>query len=162
TVEMIAQVAIWVGLLMLFGPSQLVFTLLIPFFAQNYFAMSYIATNHNLSPLTRVNDPLVNSLTVTNNPVLEFIALNFGYHVEHHIFPMINGIHTKKIHKLLKKHFPDEFIYMPKWQAIRQLYRTARIYKNSTTLMNPETGATYPTLSKHGLRPESAQALQPQ
>jgi fatty acid desaturase len=145
---MAAQFTIWFGLLIWLGPSNLVWTFAIPFVVQNYFAMSYIATNHNLSPLTRVNDPLVNSLTVTTNPVFEWIALNFGYHVEHHVFPTINGIHAKKVHKLLKQEFGDDFLYMPKSQAMKALYKTARIYKNSTTLINPETGQTYSVISK--------------
>jgi hypothetical protein len=35
---------------------------------------------------------------------------------------------------------------MTKFEAMSLLYKTARIYKNSTTLINPETGATYPTI----------------
>jgi fatty acid desaturase len=148
TTEMLIQLGIWTAILAVVGFSNIVWTFLIPLAIQNYFAMSYIATNHNLNPLTRVNDPLVNSLTVTNNPVFEFIALNFGYHVEHHIFPTINGFHAKKIHALLKREFPNQFMHMPKWRAVRALYKTARIYKNHTTLVNPETGQTYATLSK--------------
>ncbi|MEQ1878847.1 MAG: fatty acid desaturase [Bdellovibrionia bacterium] len=148
TVESAGQFLIWGAILLSLGPTNLFWTWVIPFLTQNYFAMSYIATNHNLSPLTRVNDPLVNSLTVTNVPVFEFIALNFGYHVEHHVFPTINGIHAKKIHKLLRQEFPQDFLFMPKFQAMKALYRTARIYKNSQTLINPETGATYDVHSK--------------
>lgn len=156
TVEAIAQTAVWAGILYALGPANLVWTWVIPFVTQNYFAMSYIATNHNLSPLTRVNDPLVNSLTVTTFAPFEWIALNFGYHVEHHVFPTINGIHAKKIHKLLKQEFKDDFLYMPKFQAMKALYKTARIYKNSQTLVNPETGATYPVISK--TKPVTAEA----
>jgi fatty acid desaturase len=148
SIEAALQTLVWVGILIALGPSNLVWTWLIPFVTQNYFAMSYIATNHNLSPLTRVNDPLVNSLTVTNVPAFEWIALNFGYHVEHHVFPTINGIHAKKIHELLKQEFKDDFLYMPKFKAMKALYKTARIYKNSQTLINPETGQTYNVISK--------------
>ena len=89
---------------------------------------------------------IANSLTVTNAPWLEFLHLNFGYHVEHHFFPTISGVHTKKIHVLLKKHFGADLKVMPKWDAITAIYKTARIYKSSTMLTNPETGATYPTI----------------
>ncbi len=132
------------------GPANWIWASVIPFFIQNYIPFSYISTNHNLSPLTSENDPLVNSLTVTNHPILEFLHVNFGYHVEHHLLPTVNGIHLKKVHKMLLEEFPDRYHYMPKWKAIVALYKTARIYKNSTTLMNPLTGETYPTLSKTG------------
>ena len=146
TLEMLGQVAIWGGLLFALGPENLIWTFAIPFLAQNYFVMSYIATNHNLSPLTKVNDPLVNSLTVTNWKWLEPLHLNFGYHVEHHLMPNVNGAHAKKIHSVLKEQFADKFIYMPKWKAMSMLYNTSRIYKNSNTLVNPESGETFETL----------------
>lgn len=146
TLELSAQIIILVTALYLLGPSNLVWTFLIPFAVQNYFVMSYIATNHNLSPLTKVNDPLVNSLTVTNHPVLEKLHLNFGYHVEHHIFPAINGVHAKKLHNLLKLNYADKFQIMTKWQGMKLLYNTSRIYANSYTLINPETKQSYPTL----------------
>ena len=128
------------------GLSNFAFLILIPFAIQNYTVMSYISTNHNLSPLTKVNDPLVNSLTVTTNPIFEFIHLNFGYHVEHHIFPRMSGAYTKKVHAELKSQFPDTYQFMKKSEALKLLYSTARIYKNHTTLINPKTLQTYKTL----------------
>ena len=146
TIEFAAQILIWMRVLTALGPTHLVWTFIIPFLTQNYFVMSYIATNHNLSPLTKINDPLANSLTVTNVPAFEWIHLNFGYHVEHHIFPNMSGIYTKKVHEVLKREFPDRFLCMPKWIEMKKLYQTARIYKTMTTLTNPETGAVYQTL----------------
>jgi fatty acid desaturase len=128
------------------GPANWAWVFLVPFFAQNYTVFSYISTNHNLNPLTPHNDTLVNSLSVTNNPILEFLHLNFGYHVEHHLFPNMNPVHAKKVHALLKKNYADDYQVMPKWQAIKALYKTARIYKTANVLMNPITGETYPTL----------------
>lgn len=122
------------------------FLVLIPFFVQNYVVMSYISTNHNLSPLTKVNDPLENSLTVTTNPVFDFFHLNFGYHVEHHLFPRMSGRYTKKLHGILKKKYPAEYKFMPKWKAIVLLYKTARIYKGHNHLIHPKTGEVYETL----------------
>lgn len=150
SIEFGLQVLVWGLLLYALGPQNLIWTFVIPFLTQNYFVMSYIATNHNLSPLTKINDPLVNSLTVTNTPWLESLHLNFGYHVEHHIFPTVSGIHSKKIHQLLKSEFGDIFQVMPKSKAVGLLYKTTRIYKNSKTLINPESLETYPTL---GIKP---------
>ena len=67
--------------------------------------------------------------------------------MEHHLFPTINHVHHKFIHQKLKEYFPEKFQVMPKWEALKQLYKTARIYKNYTTLINPITGETYPTLA---------------
>ena len=145
--ELLLQFLLFASMMVWAGPWNLLWVWVIPFTMQNYFVFSYISTNHNLSPLTKENDPLVNSLTVTNHPFLEFFHLNFGYHVEHHIFPTMSPKRIKPVHELLKKKYPDRFHYMSKWQAIKALYSTARIYKNSTTLLNPLTGKTYPTIA---------------
>ena len=146
TWELSAQVAIVLGLMAVAGPSNWLWVVILPIAGQNYLLMSYISTNHNLSPLTSENDPLVNSLTVTNHPAIEFLTLNFGYHVEHHLFPTVSGKHAKKIHVELLKSFPDTYKHMPKWQAMKALYATARIYKNSKTLIHPESLRTFDTI----------------
>ncbi len=146
TLELSSQIAILIGLLIVAGPSQWLWVMVIPLATQNYLLMSYISTNHNLSPLTHENDPLVNSLTVTSHPVVEWFTLNFGYHVEHHLFPAVSSKYAKKIHQVLIEKFPDTYKYMPKKQAMRALYNTARIYKNATTLVHPKTLKTFDTL----------------
>ena len=108
--------------------------------------MSYISTNHNVSPLTKDNDPLVNSLTVTNHPVLEFLHLNFGYHVEHHLFPTMSPAHSKKVHKALVAKYGDQYKMMSKGAAMKLLYKTPRIYKNSKQLVHPYTGEVHDTI----------------
>lgn len=146
TFEFAAQIILVGAYIYFVGFSNLFYLAVLPFAIQNYTLMSYISTNHNLSPLTNVNDPLLNSLTVTNNKILEFLNLNFGYHVEHHIFPRMSGAYTKKTHEVIKKLFPETYQYMPKTRALKLLYKTARIYKNTSTLINPKTLETYKTL----------------
>lgn len=146
SLEFSAQVIMVCAYIYLMGMNNLFFMVVIPLFIQNYILVSYISTNHNLSPLTKLNDPLVNSLTVTNYKIFDFMHLNFGYHVEHHIFPRMSGAYTKKTHEVLKKVFPDTYQYMKKSEALKLLYKTARIYKSPTTLVHPLTLETYKTL----------------
>jgi fatty acid desaturase len=61
----------------------------VPVLVANAIVMSYIATNHFLNPLTETNDPLANTLSVTAPRWLERLHLQFGYHVEHHLFPTV-------------------------------------------------------------------------
>jgi len=129
------------------GVDNLIWLVVVPFMVQNYTILSYISTNHNISPLTKINDPLENSLTVTTNFISDFFHLNFGYHVEHHLFPRVSCKHSKTIHKHLKAMYPTKYKFMPKWKALIYLYRTPRIYKNAEELVHPKTLETFPTLS---------------
>jgi fatty acid desaturase len=146
TLEFGAQILIAVAALIIAGPSNWLWLFIVPMAVQNYLLMSYISTNHNLSPLTGENDPLANSLSVSNHPILEFLHLNFGYHVEHHIYPTINPKHAKAIHRELKKQFPNDYKFMPKLEAMTALYKTPRIYKSAHVLIHPETLDTFPTI----------------
>ena len=134
------------GYLYWVGFENLLWLVVIPVAIQNYVILSYILTNHNISPLTKINDPLQNSLTVTTNPFWDFLHLNFGYHVEHHLFPRVSSRHAKTIHKLLKEMYPGKYKAMPKWKALKYLYQTPRLYKNSTELVHPKSLKTYPTI----------------
>ena len=146
SVEFAFQILLMSVYIYFVGSQAPLYLILIPFAIQNYTVMSYISTNHNISPLTKINDPLVNSLTVTTNPLFDFIHLNFGYHVEHHIFPRMSGAYTKKVHYQIKKMFPDTYQYMKKSDALKLLYSTPRIYKNHNTLINPKTLEKFSTL----------------
>lgn len=128
------------------GFENILWLAIIPLMVQNYTVLSYILTNHNLSPLTKINDPLENSLTVTTPKFWSFLHLNFGYHVEHHLFPRVSGRHARKIHEALKANYPQKYKYMPKWNALKLLYKTPRLYKNATELVHPKTLETHPTL----------------
>lgn len=130
------------------GPQNWLWLVIIPFMAQNYTVMSYISTNHNVSPYTKINDPLVNSLTVTNNPILEFLNLNFGYHTEHHLFPSMPASKAKVVSQKLKEMYPERYKIMPKYKALKLLYSTPRIYKNRDLLVHPKTGKEYATLGR--------------
>lgn len=148
TMEFYLMIALVASYMYFVGLENFLWLVLIPAAIQNYVVLSYIATNHNISPLTKINDPLVNSLTVTTNGFWSFLHMNFGYHVEHHLFPRVSCAHAKTLHKILKESYPETYHYMPKWEALKILYKTPRIYKNHEELIHPKTMKTYPTLSK--------------
>ena len=66
-------------------------SLLVRVTRSNGIVMGFILTNHSLSPHTEVNDPLINSLSVTGPRWFEWLTLGFGYHVELHLFPAISA-----------------------------------------------------------------------
>lgn len=146
SVEFIGQAVIMISYAYWLGVGNLVYGAVLPFLVMNYLLMSYISTNHNVNPLTKDNDPLVNSLTVTNHPILEFLHLNFGYHIEHHLFPTMSPAHAKKVYKVLTTKYGDQYKQMSKGEAMSLLYKTPRVYKNANTLVHPYTGETHPTI----------------
>lgn len=148
TMEFTLNVILAITYLAFIGVENWLWLAVIPFMIQNYTVMSYISTNHNLSPYTKINDPLMNSLSVTNNPVMEFVTLNFGYHTEHHLFPSMPMSSAKKVSEKLKDMYPDRYKIMPKHKAMGLLYSTPRLYKNRDTLVNPKTNEEFRTLGR--------------
>lgn len=157
-VETLLGVAFWAGVAVLVGFVPFVFVYLIPLVVANSIVMMFIMSNHNLSPLTPINDPLVNSLSVTLPRPLEWLTLDFGYHVEHHLFPTISTRHGRTVRAALREHFPDRYQSMPLTSALRQLYDTARVYQDDVTLVDPPSGRTFPTIVPRG---SAAPALEP-
>jgi fatty acid desaturase len=138
--------AFWVGIGVLLGPIGFIFGFVVPLMVGNTIVMAYILTNHSLMPLTEVNDPLLNSLSVTAPRVVEALHLNFGFHVEHHLFPAMSPRHARLLRRLLQERWPDRYQSMPIGTALRHLWTTPRIYEDPTTLIQPRSGERRRTL----------------
>jgi fatty acid desaturase len=134
---------VWTVIGLVVGFVPFVFIYLVPLVVANVVVMSFILTNHNLNPATpTVNDPLINSLSVTLPRPLEWLSLHFGYHVEHHVFPTMSGRHGRIVRAALQAQFPDHYQSMPLTSALHGLYTTGRVYQDDTTLIDPRTGHT--------------------
>jgi fatty acid desaturase len=133
-------VAVWATLAVVLGGHAFLFAYVIPLLIGNAMVMGHILTNHGLSPLTEINDPLANSLTVTVPRWFRFITLGFGFHVEHHLYPAISTRHAGRVQDELRKRWPDRYRSLPLHQALLQLHRTARVYEDATTLCDPRSG----------------------
>jgi fatty acid desaturase len=145
--ETAVDVALWLALLWLVGPLAFLAVYVAPMVVANVMVMSYILTNHGLSPLTEINDPLVNSLSVTVPWFYEWITLGFGHHVEHHVFPAMSTRNAPAVRAAIRSCWPERYQAMPLGAALRALHRTARVYRDTTTLIDPRTGAIWPTLA---------------
>lgn len=133
-------VAIWATLAVFIGPRAFLFAFVIPLMIGNAMVMGHILTNHGLSPLTEVNDPLANSLTVTVPGWFRFLTLGFGFHVEHHLYPAMSTRHAPRVQKELAARWPERYRSLPLLSALLQLHRTARVYEDATTLCDPKSG----------------------
>ena len=144
--QTVAAAVLWTTVGILVGPLGFVFAFIVPLMIGNTVVMAYILSNHSLSPLTQLNDPLLNSLSVTTPRVLEVLHLNFGFHVEHHLFPAMSPRHAPVVRQLVRERWPERYQSLPLWSALRLLWTTPRVYENSTTLIHPRRGERCRTL----------------
>lgn len=144
----------WAGLAWLLGPVPFLFAFVLPLVFANTVVMAYILTNHSLSPLTESNDPLLNTLTVTTPRLFSVLHLDFGMHVEHHLFPAMSSRYAGRVRALLLRFWPERYQSMPLGSALRRLFSTPRVYKDAVTLVDPRSGRESPALLP-------AQALHP-
>jgi len=142
-------VSLWLGFAWALGPLGFFFACFVPWVVANAAVMAFILTNHSLSPLTERNDPLENSLTVTVPRWVDVWTLNFGAHVEHHLFPWMSSRHAPAVTLLVRERWPERYQSLPLFTALRAVHATARVYLNPTTLFDPETGECFPTLGGH-------------
>jgi fatty acid desaturase len=138
---------VWLGLAYWLGPADFLLAYGLPLLFANAIVMGLILTNHSLSPHTDENDPLTSSLSVTGPPLIEWLTMHFGFHVEHHLFPSMSGRYAPKVRDALRLRFPERYQSLPFWNAQRRLHGSPRVYADSTTLVDPKTGVTWPALA---------------
>jgi fatty acid desaturase len=145
--ESLAALAVWTTVLIAVGFVPFLFVFVLPLLVANVCVMMFILTNHSLSPRVEINDPLASGLTVTTSRLVEWVTLGFGYHVEHHLFPAMSSRHAPAVRALVLERWPERYQSMPLTHALRELHRTARVYKDATTLLDPKTGGEFETLA---------------
>jgi len=149
--ESAAMAAFWIGILALVGPWSFLFVHVLPLLVANALVMSYIATNHFLNPLTETNDPLANTLSVTSPRWLERLHLQFGYHVEHHMFPTLSGRHAPAVRDVLVRLYGARYLTMSHVRALGLLYTRPKLHDDHDTLVDPRTMATFNALAPNDL-----------
>jgi len=145
--ESAALWSFWAGILALVGPYAFLFIYVLPLLVANALVMSYIATNHFLNPLTEVNDPLANTLSVTGPRWVERLHLQFGYHVEHHLFPMMSGRHAPAVRAVVVRLYGERYLSLPHRRALQLLYARPKLHGTHDTLIDPRTRATFNALA---------------
>jgi len=150
--ETLAGLAVWATLAAFLGAWAFLWAYVVPMLIANAIVMAYIMSNHSLNPLTEINDPLLNSLSVTNPRILEILHLGFGMHVEHHLFPAMSPRHARFVRAELRDKFPDRYQTMSLAQAISRVFHVAHVYLDGSTLVDPLTGRTWPTLAPRDQR----------
>jgi fatty acid desaturase len=120
------QMGAWYGLWLLVIPGLLV----------NATLMSYICTQHFLRPLSPVNDPLANTLSVRTHWLLDTIHLHFSHHREHHLFPSMSHGSGPAVRAALHQLGLEPGPRLSHFEALRLVLRTPRMYSASHTLVH--------------------------
>jgi fatty acid desaturase len=145
-IETALAVGLWAVVAFVVGLVPFLFAFVIPLLIADVIVMGFILTNHGLSAATDVNDPFLNALTVTSPRFLDWITLDFGFHVEHHLFPAMSGRHARAVREELMRTWPARYQSMPLFRALRRLHATGRVYKDAATLCDPKTAGEWPAL----------------
>lgn len=145
--ESAAMLAFWIAVFLLVGGRSFVFIYAVPVLVANVVAISYIATNHFLSSLSAINDPLVNSLSVRNPSWLEKLHFQFGYHVEHHVFPTVNGRYAPLVRDAMIRLYGERYLSLPHARALKLLYTRPKLHDTADTLIDPRTMRAFYTLA---------------
>ena len=136
--ELLASVGLHAGVIVWLDgqPLKLLLAYFLPIWIGYAGVIAYIYTNHLLCPLTEINDPLANSLSLRVPKILDLLHLNFSYHTEHHIFPGLNSSYYPQVRRLLQEHYPERYQLLEGSEAWRLLLSTPRHYRDSFTLTN--------------------------
>lgn len=136
-IQSLMLIAGWVGLGVVSGKDAL-YTVIIPFFGANFVIQSYIVTNHWLRPLTAINDPLANSLSLVVPKFIDPLHFRFSHHAEHHLWPGLASSQLPKVRQWLLSNCPGDLALSRYGEALGWLYRTPRTYKGPTRLASLE------------------------
>ncbi len=117
-----------------FQPLKVAIAYVLPIAIGHAGGMFYIFTNHLICPMTEVNDPLANSVSIRVPKIFDLLHFNFSYHTEHHIFPSMNSNYYPAVQELLEIHYPGQINLVDAGEAWRLLMETPRHYKDELTL----------------------------
>lgn len=132
----------WISVCVITGWRGTLFVVLIPMIVSNFIVMSYIVTTHMLCPMVESRDTLRTSMSVTTNKLFDILHFHFSHHLEHHLFPAMCSRYYPLVRQSLRSHLADNYIAPPHWLALRELFRTPRLYAPGDTLVDPIRGRT--------------------
>lgn len=69
----------------------------------------YLFTQHSLLPMEDDNHPLISSMSVKPNSIIDWLHANVSYHVEHHIFESMNYKYYPMMSEILKNRYGKHY-----------------------------------------------------
>lgn len=135
-IEFLLIIAIHLSILtyLEFNPIKLLLAYFLPISLAFSGVIFYIYTHHFLCPMTEINDPLINTLSIKVPKIVNLLHSNFSYHTEHHLFPNMNSDYYPQLQALLKAQYPERFNLLDAHKAWYLLLNTPRFYQDENTL----------------------------
>jgi fatty acid desaturase len=140
--ETTIMVGYQVGLGMWFGSSDWIWMGLTPSLLGAFLGMFYINTQHHTRPLLETNDPIGSSASVKLPRFFEILHMNFGHHVEHHIFPGMDNHYYPLMTPDLKRLLGPEYNEVSFVEAYRIMFKSSPFKDPHKTKGVPPTGST--------------------
>ena len=110
---------IWINIT---GLNNVLWAVVIPLFVMSYILSSYVVTNHHPALVGMSEEKILNTCSVTVNPILQFFHLEFGLHTEHHLFPDISPQHLPKVRQKLLLKYSEHYCSLEKTAALKNIY----------------------------------------
>ncbi|MCG8425379.1 MAG: fatty acid desaturase [Proteobacteria bacterium] len=136
-IDSLLWASFWLLLGTSLGPYRALLCVIIPMLVANAIIMSYISTNHMMSPMVEGDDVLDSSMSVTSWRIVDAIHFHFSHHVEHHLFPSMGSDQSPHIRRLLERIAGHRYLAPAHWRALLMLYRTPRVYVEPRVLYDP-------------------------
>lgn len=136
-IDSLIMAGFWLGLAIALGPWRALLCVVIPMGLANAIIMSYISTNHMISPMVDSDDVLDSSMSVTSWRIVDWLHFRFSHHVEHHLFPAMGSDQAPAVRRELVRIAGDRYLAPPHGRALVVLFRTPRVYLAPRVLYDP-------------------------
>jgi len=137
--------AFWISLGVAVGPRAALFVIIVPMATANAITMSYIVTNHMISPLEHGCNTLTTTMSVTTWRVVDWMHFNFSHHVEHHLFPGTNSAMYPRVRRAIREIAPDDYVAPSHLRALWAVLSTPRLYADIFHLCETYAGQSIDT-----------------
>lgn len=121
-VDVILHLVFWGLWIKITGLDNFLWAVVIPLFVMSYILSSYVVTNHHPALVGTSEEKILNTCSVTVNPLVQFFHLEFGLHTEHHLFPDISPKYLPKVRQKLLLNYSEHYCSLEKTAALKKIY----------------------------------------
>src|SRR5262249_55698354 len=137
--DSLVMLAFWIALGVRLGAHDSLFAIVLPMLVANFVVLSYVSTNHMLSPLAPGPYTLKCSLSIRVPAMVDAAPLWFSNQIDPPLSPSMPSCHYPRVREVLRRHFGEGYLAPPHWRALWALLETGRVYDGPDALLDPFT-----------------------